>query len=245
MELNWSGIKNIADITKITIFAYSCYFFFRMGEAVFYGYPFSYISVDSSSLFSVLIKSLMVLLFAFAMIKTAIKSSQGAIWNTFLVLVSLVVLSAMMYLKNRNLQEVSYVFVFYIIIYYSLFCIADSIRELNKTDEGSVQGRGLLKALFYSWVICFALGNYYYGFAPNGLYQDKDGRVIIAQYNDKYIMKKCQSNGVMLTYIADIADGMLTTVPENYFDRDGLKAKCKVQSTTALLVTDAKPIRSN
>lgn len=233
MELNWSGIKNIADITKITIFAYSCYFFFRMGEAVFYGYPFSYISVDSSSLFSVLIKSLMVLLFAFAMIKTAIKSSQGAIWNTFLVLVSLVVLSVMMYLKNRNLQEVSYIFVFYIIIYYSLFCIADSIRELNKTDEGNVQGRGLLKALFYSWVICFALGNYYYGFAPNGLYQDKDGRVIIAQYNDKYIMKKCQSNGIMATYIADIPDGMLTPVPENYFDRDGLKAKCQVQSTTA------------
>lgn len=35
MVLNWNGIKNIADITKITIFAYSCYFFFRMGEAVF------------------------------------------------------------------------------------------------------------------------------------------------------------------------------------------------------------------
>lgn len=232
MALNWNGIKNIADITKFTIFAYSCYFFFRMGEAIFYGYPFSYISVDSSSLFSVLIKSLMALLVAFFMIKTAIKSSQGAIWNTFLVLISLVVLSIIMYIKNKDLHELSTVFVFYIIIYYSLFSIADSIRELNKTDEGNVQGRGLLKAVFYSWVICFALGNYYYGFAPNGLYQDKDGRVIIAQYNDKYIMKQCQSDGTMNTYIADIPDGMLTPVPENYFVRDGLKAKCKVQSTT-------------
>ncbi|MFJ7500745.1 hypothetical protein ACIQ2O_13375 [Serratia grimesii] len=232
MALNWNGIKNIADITKITIFAYSCYFFFRMGEAIFYGYPFSYISVDSSSLFSVLIKSLMALLVAFFMIKTAIKSPQGAIWNTFLVLISLVVLSIIMYLKNKDLHELSTVFVFYIIIYYSLFSIADSIRELNKTDEGNVQGRGLLKAVFYSWVICFALGNYYYGFAPNGLYQDKDGRVIIAQYNDKYIMKKCQRNGIMETYIADIPDGMLTPIPENYFDREFLKAKCKVHSST-------------
>lgn len=231
MASNWNGIKNIADITKITIFAYSCYFFFRMGEAVFYGYPFSYISVDSSSLFSVLIKSLMALLVAFFMIKTAIKSSQGAIWNTFLVLISLIVISIIMYLKNKDLHELSTVFVFYIIIYYSLFSIADSIREINKADEGSVQGQGLLKAVFYSWVICFALGNYYYGFAPNGLYQDKDGRVIIAQYNDKYIMKKCQSNGVMATYIVDIPDSMLTPVPENYFVRDVLKAKCKVQPT--------------
>ncbi|MDS0826519.1 hypothetical protein [Serratia marcescens] len=233
MTLSWDGIKNIADITKITIFAYSCYFFFRMGEAVFYGYPFSYISVDSSSLFSVLIKSLMALLVAFFMIKTAIKSSQGAIWNTFIVLISLIVISIIMYLKNKDLHELSTVFVFYIIIYYSLFSIADSIREINKADEGSVQGQGLLKAVFYSWVICFALGNYYYGFAPNGLYQDEDGRVIIAQYNDKYIMKKCQSHGVMATYIVDIPDGMLTPVPENYFVRDVLKAKCKVQSTTS------------
>ncbi|MGP2831148.1 hypothetical protein [Serratia marcescens] len=238
MTLSWDGIKNIADITKITIFAYSCYFFFRMGEAVFYGYPFSYISVDSSSLFSVLIKSLMALLVAFFMIKTAIKSSQGAIWNTFIVLISLIVLSIIMYLKNKDLHELSTVFVFYIIIYYSLFSIADSIREINKADEGSVQGQGLLKAVFYSWVICFALGNYYYGFAPNGLYQDKDGRVIIAQYNDKYIMKKCQSNGDMETYIVDIPDGMLTPVPENYFVRDVLKAKCKVQSTTSDIKVD-------
>lgn len=238
MTLSWDGIKNIADITKITIFAYSCYFFFRMGEAVFYGYPFSYISVDSSSLFSVLIKSLMALLVAFFIIKAAIKSSQRAIWNTFLVLVSLGVLSVMMYLKNRNLHEVSSVFVFCVVIYYSLFSIADSIRDLSKTDEGSVQRQGLLKAVFYSWVICFALGNYYYGFAPNGLYQDKDGRVIIAQYNDKYIMKKCQSNGIMVTYIADIPDGMLTPVPENYFVRDVLKAKCKVQSTTSDIKAD-------
>ncbi|MEL5297881.1 hypothetical protein PTR52_03065 [Serratia nevei] len=238
MASNWNGIKNIADITKITIFAYSCYFFFRMGEAVFYGYPFSYISVDSSSLFSVLIKSLMVLLVAFFMIKTAIKSSQGAIWNTFIVLISLIVISIIMYLKNKDLHELSTVFVFYIIIYYSLFSIADSIREINKADEGSVQGQGLLKAVFYSWVICFALGNYYYGFAPNGLYQDKDGRVIIAQYNDKYIMKKCQSNGIMATYIVDIPDGMLTPVPENYFVRDILKAKCKVQSTTSDIKVD-------
>ncbi|HID8196080.1 TPA: hypothetical protein ACXIGY_001095 [Serratia marcescens] len=238
MASNWNGIKNIANITKITIFAYSCYFFFRMGEAVFYGYPFSYISVDSSSLFSVLIKSLMALLVAFFMIKTAIKSSQGAIWNTFIVLISLIVLSIIMYLKNKDLHELSTVFVFYIIIYYSLFSIADSIREINKADEGSEQGQGLLKAVFYSWVICFALGNYYYGFAPNGLYQDKDGRVIIAQYNDKYIMKKCQSNGVMATYIVDIPDGMLTPVPENYFVRDVLKAKCKVQSTTRDIKVD-------
>lgn len=238
MASNWNGIKNIADITKITIFAYSCYFFFRMGEAVFYGYPFSYISVDSSSLFSVLIKSLMALLVAFFMIKTAIKSSQGAIWNTFIVLISLIVISIIMYLKNKDLHELSTVFVFYIIIYYSLFSIADSIREVNKADEGSVQGQGFLKAVFYSWVICSALGNYYYGFAPNGLYQDKDGRVIIAQYNDKYIMKKCQSNGIMATYIVDIPDGMLTPVPENYFVRDILKAKCKVQSTTSDIKVD-------
>lgn len=238
MASNWNGVKNIADITKITIFAYSCYFFFRMGEAVFYGYPFSYISVDSSSLFSVLIKSLMALLVAFFMIKTAIKSSQGAIWNTFIALISLIVISIIMYLKNKDLHELSTVFVFYIIIYYSLFSIADSIREINKADEGSVQGQGLLKTVFYSWVICFALGNYYYGFAPNGLYQDKDGRVIIAQYNDKYIMKKCQSNGIMATYIVDIPDGMLTPVPENYFVRDILKAKCKVQSTTSDIKVD-------
>ncbi|WP_222423504.1 hypothetical protein, partial [Yersinia alsatica] len=93
MALNWNGIKNIADITKITVFAYSCYFFFRMGEAVFYGYPFSYISVDSSSLFSVLIKSLMALLFAFIMIKAAMKSDYSAIRNTTIVLGSLLVFS--------------------------------------------------------------------------------------------------------------------------------------------------------
>ncbi|RYM52530.1 hypothetical protein [Serratia proteamaculans] len=232
MVLNWNGIKNIADITKITIFAYSCYFFFRMGEAVFYDYPFSYISVDSSSLFSVLIKSLMALLVAFFMIKTAIKSSQGAIWNTFIVSVSMVASAIAIYNKSGNFREIATIIGFNLVMFFSLFSIAALIKKINKTGDENVQGRELLKAVFYSWVICFALGNYYYGFAPNGLYQDKDGRVIIAQYNGKYIMKKCQSNGIMETYIADIPDGILAQVPENYFDREFLKAKCKVHSST-------------
>ncbi|WP_186371511.1 hypothetical protein, partial [Yersinia alsatica] len=118
----------------------------------------------------------------------------------------------------------------YLLIFFSLFSIAASIREFNNADDEAIQRRAIFKAVFYSWVICFALGNYYYDFAPNGLYQDKDGRVIIAQYNDKYIMKKCQSNGIMETYIADIPDGMLTPVPENYFSRDILKAKCSIKS---------------
>ncbi|WP_323113025.1 hypothetical protein, partial [Serratia liquefaciens] len=113
-----------------------------------------------------------------------------------------------------------------------LFSIADSMRLFNNSDDEAIQRRAIFKAVFYSWVICFALGNYYYGFAPNGLYQDKDGRVIIAQYNDKYIMKQCKSNGIMATYIADIPDGMLTPVPEHYFVRDVLKAKCNIQITT-------------
>jgi hypothetical protein len=238
MALNWNGIKNIAGITKFTILAYSCYFFFRMGEAVFYGYPFSYISVDSSSLFSVLIKSLIALLAAFIMIKAAMKSDYSAIRNTTIVLGSLLVFSIKIYLESRDVYRVITFFLSYILIFFSLFSIAASIRAFNNADDETIQRRAIFKAVFYSWVICFALGNYYYGFAPNGLYQDKDGRVIIAQYNDKYIMKKCQSNGIMATYIADIPDSMLTPVPENYFVRDGLKAKCKVQSTTSDIKVD-------
>lgn len=229
MALNWDGIKNIADITKITIFAYSCYFFFRMGEAVFYDYPFSYISVDSSSLFSVLIKSLMALLAAFIMIKTAMKSGYSASGNTTIIFGGLFVFSIKIYLESRDAYKVITFFLFYLLIFFSLFSIASSIRGFNNTDDEARQKRNLFKAVFYSWVICFLLGDYYYSFAPNGLYQDKDGRVIIAQYNDKYIMKKCQSNGVMATYIADIPDDMLTTVPENYFYRDGLKSKCNIK----------------
>jgi hypothetical protein len=232
MALNWNGIKNIADITKITVFAYSCYFFFRMGEAVFYGYPFSYISVDSSSLFSVLIKSLMALLFAFAMIKTAIQSSQGAIWNTFLVLVSLVALSIKMYFESKDLYGTLTIFCFNLVIFFSLFSIAESIKKINNSSGEDVQRRGLFKAVFYSWVVCFCVGNYYYNFSPDGLYQDKDGRIIIAQYNNKYLMKKCQNDGTMNTYIADIPDGELTPAPKKYFDREFLKAKCNLNSST-------------
>ncbi|MNE91795.1 hypothetical protein D3C80_1894520 [compost metagenome] len=74
----------------------------------------------------------MALLAAFFMIKTAMNSTHSAIWNTIIVSVSMVAFAITMYNEIKNLHEVATIIGFNLVIFFSLFSIASSIKKLIK-----------------------------------------------------------------------------------------------------------------
>jgi hypothetical protein len=99
-----------------------------------------------------------------------------------------------------------------------------NIAIVESTKKNSI------KIIGYAWVICFLIGNNYYAYVPDGLYQDKTGRVIVSPYNGKFIMKKCNSDGSISTYIEDMPVGELKSIDKDYFYRDFIRAKCNLNN---------------
>lgn len=125
--------NNIPIITLVTFLSYVSYVCYKMGNSVYFGYPFSLIWVDFNSLILTLVQNSIVIVAIFIFLRSAYRSSNGFIHNIFVISTGMIV--PMMIFGDLSLEWKVLVinFILFVLIFLLNTCLKRTLQEKQYT----------------------------------------------------------------------------------------------------------------
>ncbi|MCE1607615.1 hypothetical protein ACNI4F_08535 [Enterobacter hormaechei] len=182
-------------ITILTALLFISAYCFKLGEALYFGYPSSLISLDLTSVVNVSLK----LLFYFVGIvigfihfidndgKVRVDKAKYVLW-TF---IAIAIISILLNIKRGDKDLVNYLNSGFFGIF-SWLMVMSLVKTFERKDDLSNVNvlHAILTVFFMSATSYLGGVNYHNQFASH-LWKTSDGKVVVGEYNGHFVLKKC------------------------------------------------------
>ncbi len=212
--------NNISLITLVTFLSYVSYVCYKMGNSVYFGYPFSLIWVDFNSLVLTLVQNSIIIVAIFILLRSAYRSSNGFIHNIFVISTGMIV--PMMIFGDLSLEWKVLVinFILFVLIFLLNTCLKRTLQEKQYTIFSKWGVRTLLSYL----LLVFYIGNYYPTIS-NSAYSDSD-EIIVSTNGSEALLLSCDKDGKKVIKIKSILDKKIHSQSNDILVRNWFVSEC-------------------
>lgn len=182
-------------VTILTVLLFILAYFFKLGEAVYFGYPAILISLDLTSVANISLKlffyfgSIIIGVFNFILNDGAIKLNK--IKYVLWIFIAITIFSVFLSFKRGGKDLVNY-------LNGGLFGICSwlVVMSLCKTFERSgdlinIDFVYAILTVFFMSVTSFLGGINYHNQFASVLWKTLDGKIVVGEYNGNFVLKKC------------------------------------------------------
>lgn len=192
----------ISATTILSIMMFISVYAFKIGEAMFFGYPSYYIYLDTNEVINTLLKlSFIILLIITLSLFIRISTKFFILFIAIAVTTKLIRIAILSHHQPLNSMAIINIGTSYIIFICLLYLIPSTIKK--ETESYSLNTKPCLLAVlaFLGFSYCFGLN--YHNFFPGNIWQTDDEKVVVGRYQDKFILRQC-NNGKALFYIDEV-----------------------------------------
>lgn len=190
-------------ITIATAFLFLASFCFKVGEAVFFGYPTYYISLDFPSVINVSLKLLAYFVFVYGALIWLFDDVWKLKRKTFkYVMIAMLFFEAISWfykLKHKTFDFVSYLDGGLVAIT-SFIMVFIGVEIFRKESDGiKINGTALIGTVILMSFSSFLAGINYHNQIGSTLWKSKEGKYVIGEYKGSLILKECKNGEGVFT----------------------------------------------
>lgn len=217
------SISSKLDLPLVTVLSGVLFidaYFFKLGEAVYFGYPSYYMSLDLTSVINIALKLLVFFgavmggVVCFFGDDGRLQSNRIKLWLWFAVAVTII--QYFFYIKAGVLDPVKYlsgglfVTITWLAVYFSTGIVT------KKNESFAISYWPLMITAILMMFSSFLAGINYHNQVASSLWLTEDNKIVVGEYNGLFVLKECV-DGRGVFYLKEMKDSKFIEV-QNYID---------------------------